>query len=145
MEKYNSQAFTPEQVDNGELQDLLNYLLLFNKKSKKSYMDIHITSDGYCMIVEWVEVNWEFKEECGKFDFVDSSEIIMQERYFPDNHCELCYNEEDYQQRLKEWLKENPGWTKTTWGTWTNEIENEKWRKALEGDTEEEAKDEPNL
>lgn len=145
MGKYNSQAFTPEQVDNGELQDLLNYLLAFNNKSKKSYMDIHITSDGYCIIVEWCEINWEFREECGKFEFIDSGEIVMQERYFPDNHCELCYGEDHYQQRLKEWLEEHPGWTKTVWGTWTNEIENEKWRKALEGDSKEETKDEPNV
>ena len=58
----------------------------------------------------------------------------MLERHFPDNHTELCYNEEDYQEKLAEWLKENPGWVKTSYGTWTNEIENESFRKLLEGE-----------
>ena len=46
----------------------------------------------------------------------------------------MCYDEEDYKERLDEFLKENPGWVKTHYGTWTNEIENEKFRKQLEGE-----------
>lgn len=87
----NSQAFTPEQVENGELNDLIEYLLNFNKKSDKSYMDIHITSDSYCTIVEWVEIHYDFKGECGEFKFVDSDEYVMKEIRFPDGHYDMVF------------------------------------------------------
>lgn len=131
--EYNSQAFTPEEVEAGLLQDLLNYLLGHNKKNKNQYYDIHITTDGYCSIVEWTDVSYnnEYGDE-GKFEYVPYNGQVMLEFTFPDNHYEMCYNEEDYQERLQEWLKENPGWVKTSYGTWTNEIENEKYREQLE-------------
>lgn len=124
--EYNYQAFTPEEVDKGLLQDLLNYLLKYNKKSEEQYYDIHITTDGYCSIVEWTDVSYQHDIEEGKFEFVPADSYVMIEKIFPDNHTELCYSEEDYQERLKEFLEENPGWVKTHYGTWTNEIENKK-------------------
>ena len=130
---YNYQAFTPEEVEQGLLQDLLNYLLSYNQKCNSDYYDIHITSDGYCSIVEWTDVSYESKYGPeGKFEFVDSDQVIMIEKIFPDNHTELCYDEEDYQERLKEFLEKNPGWIKGPFGNWTNEIENEKFKKMLE-------------
>ena len=130
--EYNSQAFTPEEVEQGLLNDLLNYLLEYNKKCESGYYDIHITSDGYCTIVEWKDVNYKFEGEEGKFEFVPYNGQVMLEYSFPDNHYEQFYSEEEYQERLKEWLEENPGWVKTPYGTWTNTIENEKYRKQLE-------------
>ena len=105
-----------------------------NKKNETQYYDIHITTDGYCTIIEWTDVdyNQEFGPE-GKFEYVPFDGYVMIEKTFPDNHTELCYNEEDYQERLDDFLKENPGWVKTSYGTWTNEIENERIRKELEG------------
>ena len=134
---YNYQAFTPEEVKKRLLNDLLNYLLEHNKKNDQQYYDIHITTDGYCSIVEWVDVSYnnEFGEE-GKFRFVDSDQVVMLEKTFPDNHTELCYDEEDYQERLREFLDKNPGWEKTAYGSWTNRIENENLRKALEGNSD---------
>ena len=52
-------------------------------------------------------------------------------KFFPDNHSELCYDEEDYKNKLDTFLKDNPGWVKTDYGTWTNEIENSKFRDEL--------------
>lgn len=134
MREYNSQAFTPEEVKKGLHLDLLNYLLDHNKKNETQYYDIHITSDGYCTIIEWTDIsyNQEYGQE-GKFEFVPADGYVMIEKTFPDNHTELCYDEEDYKERLEEFLKENPGWVKTSYGTWTNEIENERIRKELEG------------
>lgn len=130
---YNSQAFTPEEVKKGLLKDLLDYLLDHNKKNNEQYYDIHITTDGYCSIVEWTDVSYDQKYGPeGKFEFVDSDQVVMLEKYFPDNHTELCYDEEDYQERLKEFLEENPGWVKGPFGNWTNEIENAKWCEYLE-------------
>ena len=133
--EYNSQAFTPEEVEQGLLKDLLDYLIDYNRKCKSGYYDIHICSDGYCTIVEWVDINYNFNGEEGKFEFVPSNGQVMLEYSFPDNHYEQFYSEEEYQERLQEWLKENPGWVKTPYGTWTNEIENEKYRKMLKENT----------
>ena len=130
MRRYNSKAFTPEEVKQGLLKDLMDYLLDYNKKSKEDYYDIHIGSDGYCTIVEWIDVSYSDKYGPeGKFKFVDTDEVIMLEKFFPDNHSELCYDEEDYQERLKEFLDKNPGWEKTSYGTWTNTLENEQFKK----------------
>ena len=130
---YNSKAFTPEEVKQGLLKDLINYLIGYNTKSKEDYYDIHITTDGYCTIVEWTDVMYDNNlGEQGRFKFVDSNEVVMFEGQFPDNHYEMCYDEEDYQERLKNFLKDNPGWVKNQWGCWTNEIENEQFRKQFE-------------
>lgn len=136
--KYNYQAFTPEEVNEGLLNDLLKYLLDHNKKNKEQYYDIHITTDGYCSIVEWNDVsyNTEYGED-GKFRFVDYDQVIMTEKTFPDNHIELCRDEEDYQERLKEFLENNPGWEKNSWGGWINTIENERIKKSLESNSNE--------
>lgn len=131
---YNFQAFIPDEVEKGLLQDLLNYLLEHNRKAEHQYYDIHITSDGYCTIVEWVDVNYDMQEEEGHFAFVPHNGQVMLDFMFPDNHYELCYSEKDYQERLTEWLKENPGWVETPYGNWTNEIEEESFRKMLEGE-----------
>ena len=132
---YNRQSFTTEEVEKGLHLDLLNYLLDHNKKAKEQYYDIHIATDGYCTTVEWTNVSYnsDYGQE-GKFAFVPADSYVMIEKIFPDNHIEMCYDEEDYKERLDEFLKENPGWVKTHYGTWTNEIENEKFRKQLEGE-----------
>ena len=130
-EKYNSMAFTPEEVKKGLHLKLLNTLLELNaEREDASYNDIHIWSDGYCTIIDWVDYNPEFG--CGKFEFVDSDEYVMYEGQFPDNHIEMCWDEEDFNNRLKDWLKENPGWEKTEYGTWYNKKEQEAFRKMLE-------------
>ncbi len=131
--EYNYQSFTPEEVEQGLPLEFLKALLDYNKASKNHYNDIHITTDGYCTIIEWESVPYNH-EYGGSFKYVGEEEVVMLEKLFPDNHYELCYDEEDYQEKLAEWLKENPGWVKNSYGIWTNEIENEKFRKQLEGE-----------
>lgn len=130
--EYNSQAFTPEEIEQGLLHDLLNYLLDHNKKNNNQYYDIHITTDGYCTIIEWTDVdyNQEYGPD-GKFEFVPAGSYVMIERTFPDGHYDYFSSDEEFEEVLKNWLEENPGWVKTSYGTWTNEIENEKFRKEL--------------
>ena len=138
--EYNYQAFTPDEVKKGLHLDLLNYLLEHNKKNETQYYDIHITTDGYCTIIEWIDVNYnqEYGPE-GKFKFVPADSYVMVEKTFPDGHYDYFGSEEEFEEVLKDWLEENPGWVKTSYGTWTNEIENERIRKQLIG---EESKDE---
>jgi len=106
MREYNSQSFTKEQVEVGLHLDLINYLLSYNKNSTDSYADIHVWSDSFCLTVDWVIVNYE-DAGVGRFEFVGSDQMIMTEYFFPDNHSELCYDEDDYNARLTDWLKEN--------------------------------------
>lgn len=128
--KYNCDSFTPEEVKKGFHLNLLNTLLKYNMESEDYYNDIHITTDGYCLIIEWDKIPYSH-EYGGSFKYVDESEVVMLEKIFPDNHIELCYNEEDYQERLAEFLKENPGWVKTEYGTWRNEVETKKIKQIL--------------
>ena len=106
--KYNSQGFTPEEVEKKLHLDLINYLVDFNTKSDKRYYDIHISTIDHCVLVEWATNHYE-SVRGGRFKFVDEDQVVMTEKIFPDNHTELCYNEADYNERLNEFLKENPG------------------------------------
>ena len=60
----------------------------------------------------------------------------MTEYKFPDNHYEYLNDIDEYEERLNDWLEENPGWKLTSYGTWTNTIENEKFKEALNEDKE---------
>ena len=126
------ETYTPEEVEQGLFQDLLDYLVGHNLKNEHQFYDIHITSDGYCTIVEWKDIGYEYQYEEGRFKYVPSNGYVMLEYHFPDNHYEMFESEEEYQEALKLWLEKNPGWVKTPYGTWTNEIENEKFRKEME-------------
>ena len=130
--EYNSKAFTPEEVEEGLLADLLKYLVDHNKKCESGFYEILITSDSYCTIVEWVDIDYKYEWEEGRFRYVPSNGYIMLEYSFPDNHYEMYESEEEYNEALKAWLEENPGWVKNSYGIWTNELENQKLREELE-------------
>lgn len=122
MRNYNSQTFTPEQIANGELRDLIDYLMNFNIKSEKSFMDIHVTSDSYCQIVEWAEVHYDFQYECGRFHYVNGDEEIYKEVIFPDN-TSIFVPILEAEDTFNDWLKEHPGWYKDSWGRWRDASE----------------------
>jgi len=135
--EYNYQAFTPEEVKKGLHLDLLNYLLDHNRKNDTQYYDIHITTDGYCTIIEWVDVNYnhDYGTE-GKFRFVPCDGVIMLERSFPDGHYDYFESDAEFNEKLDSWLKEHPGWVKGPYGNWTNETENERFRKIITGESD---------
>lgn len=115
----NSQAFTPEDVEKGLHFKLINTLLDLNKELKNYYNEILITSDSYCTIVQWVERHYDW-DDC-RFEYISDDEYVMRKVEFPDNSYELIYSDEDPQEYLDDWLKKNPGWTKTQYGQWINE------------------------
>lgn len=112
---YNEEVFTPEDVEAGLLNDLLKHLLDHNVKSDRAYYDIHITSDGYCTIVQWVSVPYNDEHYNGEFVYIDEDQVVMTEFRFPDNSSEyiLPGTEED---AMKEWLADNPDWYKNDQG-----------------------------
>lgn len=90
----NSKAFTPEEVSNGLLQDLLNYLFSYNEKSTEYFYDIHITSDGYCTIVQWCDTSYTLGVSQGGFEFVPSDCVIMKQLILPDDSVQYCFPED---------------------------------------------------
>lgn len=88
MENYNSQAFTPEEVKAGLMQELLTCLFNYNKKSQDHYMDIHITTDSYCFIVEWCCVPYSH-EWGGNFKFIPFDEMKYETTLTEEEHDSL--------------------------------------------------------
>lgn len=109
----NSMAFTPEEIP--AAKDFIEALIDFNVKSEKSYNDIHIHTDGYCLIVDWMHKTYEYDHR--KYTILDEDERIYTEVHLPDNsYIEVPKGEED--QALEEFLKDNPGWYKGDYGVW---------------------------
>lgn len=121
MRKYNEEAFTPDEVEKGLHIELLNTLLSINsKRAGEAYYDIHITSDGYCTIIQWDTV---FDGVYGEdyFQYVDENQVIMTEVTYPDNSYEYVFPEEA-DHALEKWLKEHPEWHRNDLGMWTDSL-----------------------
>lgn len=106
MEHFNSKSFSPEEVEKGLHLDLIKYLLEYNSKAENCYEDIHITTDGYCLIVEWCEKSFDEACQDGGFEYVDYNQVIMTDVRFPDKHHEYLEDDE-MEERANEWLEEN--------------------------------------
>lgn len=76
MADYNSMSFTPREAELAN--QLIQYLLTYNKKSQEHYCDIHITTDGYCTTIEWESVPYNH-EWGGKFVHINEDEDIYKE------------------------------------------------------------------
>jgi len=131
----NSMYFNEEQVDSGEMIEFLNILLKQCYGKSEDYNDIHIKPvDCHAFIIEWNQIPWS-GEYGGHFQFIEEDQTVMIEKFFPDNHSEMCYDEDDYKERLNDFLKNNPGWVKTAYETWTNELENKAFNDYLKEHT----------
>ena len=116
--EYNSMAFTPEELEAGLLQNLLNYLFTYNKKSEKHYCDIHITTDSYCTIVEWDVVPYSH-EWGGEFKHVDFDEDVIHYVELPDGSCVQSKSEEEDREIIEDYMRNNSDykydWVYQTW------------------------------
>lgn len=124
----NSESFTPEQVKKGLLQDLISYLLSYNEKNVGGYYDIHITTDGYCTIVEWASIVYDINDGTKGFVWMDEDHYLLKRVDFPDHHYEY-HPDECADEVLDEWLQGHPEWYKNEWGCWINKDEEEAMRK----------------
>ena len=84
-------------------------------------------------VVEWAQLPWSGKWG-GHFDYVDEDELIMRECILPDNTIIYCVDEEEYKERLDEWLKENPSYYRTPYGTWGNRDDDAELQRMLEAE-----------
>jgi hypothetical protein len=129
MKNYNSQAFTPEEVKQGLHLDLINYLLDYNSKSKECFNDIHIDSDGFCVIVEWVTET--YGNVLTSFEYVGEDEVVLKIVHFPDGSYDYVEDQDEANDRFMLWLHQNPGWEKDGNGGWYNKAENDERMKEL--------------
>lgn len=116
----NSQSFTPKEVEKGLHLKLLKTLLEINNEKENYYNQIMIDTDGYCMIIEWVEKTYDGDSE--RFEYLDYDDVIMKEVHFPDNHYEYLFKE-DVTQALDDFIKEHPNYKKNNYGVWYDENE----------------------
>lgn len=116
---YNSQAFTPEEVKQGLHIKLINTLLDYNVNSETHYNDIHITSDGYCMIVEWVNNGYEYGYS--KYQLLSEDDYIYTRVDFPDGHYDYVPSDEK-DIVLQQWINNHPEWKQNDYGTWYYDV-----------------------
>lgn len=128
MGEYNSVYFSKEQVSAGELTEFLNILLKQSYGKSKHFNDIHIIpADCDSFIIEWISVPWDHSYG-GKFAYLNDDEVIMKQLNFPDNTYQYVFTE-DEEEIWQDWLKNHPEYHKTSYGTWTNDLENDRLNK----------------
>lgn len=109
--------------------DCIKWLLDYNEKSNKYFNDIHLTTDGTCLIVEWVTRPYD-NSYGGEFKYVEEDQAVLQELRLPDNTTRWVFPEEE-KEVLEEFLKENPEYYQNQYGHWINKREEEEFRKML--------------
>ena len=107
--KPNSMSFIPKEVEQGLLNKLIDYFLLYNKTSNDHYIDFHVTTDGYCMIVEWVDLPYSH-EWGGSFQYVDEEEQVIHEIHLPDGTYMRSSADWEDKEIIEEFLKNNPNY-----------------------------------
>ena len=99
------------------------------------YFEILMTPAGYedTITIEFIQNYYDRQrgrqDNEDHFRAVGPDDHIMFEYQFPDDHFEWVESVEEGEERITEWLKNNPGWIKTEYGRWINKEENEKLRK----------------
>ena len=102
MNEFNSIAFTPDEVAEGFLEKFLGVLLDFNNKNQERYHDIHITTDGFCTIVEWVTRPYD--DSCaGKFKFVGEAQFIATEVVLPNGDVKYAFSKEEEREIIENY------------------------------------------
>lgn len=114
---FNSMSFSPEDMKAGLHKELIDYLVNYHLNQDDRFNDIHLTTDGFCLIVEWEQVPYDHSYG-GSFRYVDEDSDVMRRVDLPDGSWEYIYEDDDPNQYLHDWLVEHPGWTKDDYGHW---------------------------
>lgn len=134
---YNSMTFMKEDIDNGLHLKLIDFLINLRGKTWDS-LDIRVQSNAYCVTVDWCDK--QSNDNFSGFQYLEEDDVIMREVRFPDGHYEYLLKE-DINAALDAWKQSNPQWHMTSYGTWTNDEENEKLRKYLMREAEQATQD----
>ena len=102
----NRMTFLPQEVENGWANKLLDFLMAFNREAEDCAIDIRVSTDGYCTIIEWGETY-----DSAGFKWVGEDQEVMERLYYPDNTMEYVLPEET-EEKMNEWLDAHPTWVK---------------------------------
>lgn len=132
----NSQYFSKEQVQAGEMDAFLKALRVQDYGKGGYYNDVHIKpADCGAYSVDWAQLRWEGDDDKG-FEYIDSEHVLMLEKEMPDGTFEQFFGEDDYEMVLKDWLadelKAGREWKKNEYGHWYEEGEQKRWREMLD-------------
>jgi len=116
--EYNTMSFSREAMKEGLHLELIKYLVDYHLNNDEHFNDVHITTDGETLIVEWDMVPYSHAYG-GSFQYVDEESYVMREVRLPDDTTEFIFAEDDPNQFIKEWLEDHPGWERTMYGHWT--------------------------
>ena len=123
----NRMYFDKEAIKNGELTRLLEYLMQYSYGENGEFyqrldgtfvdhrfnVDIRVyPADCEAWIVEWYQVPVNRENYGGEYKFIEDDQYVMREYQFPDKHYDYFESDEDFEEVLKMWLEENPGWCK---------------------------------
>ena len=90
-------------------------------------VDVHLYREAEDIIV--VEFRQLYTDYNGCFKFVDDDEEIYKEYQLPDEtYIWLPKEGDEFEEYLKTWLKEHPGYEKNEWGVW-HKVQNEEGNK----------------
>lgn len=129
----NSKHYSWEEAKKGMLNDLIDFLRKQSEQSRTYFNDIHILFDDYGPCVEWIDRPYDSDSAVftGEFRFVDEDQVVLYERTLPDNSVIYVYDEEEYQNDLNEFLKEDPDWDKNEFGNWYRPSEQKAWEEEI--------------
>lgn len=123
----NRMYFTEEAIQNGEHLKFLTALMELCYSPNTEYLnDIHIIpEDCGAFTVEWIQVPWD-RSFGGRFSYVEDDYEIVKAYDLPDKTFEYFHDDNEYEEFLKDWLKNNPGWSKhPIMNTWVKDEEKE--------------------
>ena len=132
---YNEKAFTPKEVEAGMVTEFIDFLLKQDAKTAElrtknhKYTNINIKHDGYCTIVQYCEVFFDEDDPC--FEFVDEGEHVATVLVLPDNTTVLCWDQEDADETLKDFLKNHPYYVQNEYGRWYDTRESKQWEELM--------------
>lgn len=124
---------TQNKSEMENLTALLSFLISYNSDSLSLYNEIHIYQEESLTILEWEQVPYS-RQYGGKFMFVDEDHAVLKHVRFPDNHYEYLPADEE-EKAIDNWLIDNPGWTVTSYGTWTYDPKTEIFQDYLKKNT----------
>ena len=118
--EYNSMSFSREAMKEGLHLELIKYLVNYHLNNDYHFNDVHITTDGETLIVEWEQVPYDHAFG-GSFQYVEEDCLVMRDLDLPDGGNTFIPQDDDPEEYLKEWLEEHPGWKRSAYGHWVFE------------------------
>lgn len=114
--KRNQMTFSQAAVEKGALNQMIQILRgQYVDESIHSYPLITIRFEEDYTILEWAEC---YDQGCTA-EILDVDERVYKEIRLPDDTYVDIPAETDEKEFINDWLKDNPGWERTSYGTWT--------------------------